>query len=825
MIRRELHQGWTVTAAGGPVPAHVVGREYPAVVPGVVHTDLLAAGAIPDPYIGTNEHTLAWIGRSRWRYELRFDWTSDSAARHDLACDGLDTSASVTLNGVLLGRVANQHRRHRFNLRDALTAGSNHLAIEFDSSLEVVEAMAQRLGRRPQVYPHPYAMLRKSACNFGWDWGPELVTAGIWRAIAIESWSGSRIDAVRPSARADGAVTIAVDLERDSDEPVEVRCELAGVVATAAGGDRLAVDLAVADPDLWWPRGFGAQARYELVVSTPDDYRSMRVGFRTVEVDATPDADGVPFQLRVNGVPVFVRGANWIPDDAFPSRLDRARYARRIADATDAHVNLLRVWGGGVYESDDFYELCDEHGVMVWQDFLFACAAYPEEEPLWSEVAAEAGDAVDRLAWHPSLVIWNGGNENIWGHGDWGWADELDGRTWGEGYYLDLLPSILAKLDPDRPYIPNSPFSWDESHHSNDPSDGLVHIWDVWNERDYTAYAEYRPRFVSEFGFQGPPAWSTLVRAVRDEPLRPDGPELMTHQKADDGQGKLGRGYRSHLPEPKDFTDWHWTTQLNQARAIRFGIEHFRSLTPRCQGTVVWQLNDCWPVISWAAVDGDGIRKPLWHALRSAYADRIVAFDGDDLVVVNDSPSRYAETVTVTRHDLTGDAIVSLGLPVTVPARGVLRVPLAPEYLRDPAAAGCVSVTAPGLEGSVRLDGEPLHGLPPQELTTTVSATASGYRLTVVARSLVVDLCIFPDRLDPDATVDRGLVTLLPGENAVFEIATMKRLDTEALTRRPVLRTANDLLARRESGAGDPIPPPGEAPWNHPPPDHSPAPP
>src|SRR6266545_4493172 len=324
MIRRELHQGWTVTAAGGPVPAHVVGREYPAVVPGVVHTDLLAAGAIPDPYIGTNEHTLAWIGRSRWRYELRFDWTSDSAARDDLA------------------------------------AGSNHLAIEFDSSLEVVEAMAQRLGRRPQVYPHPYAMLRKSACNFGWDWGPELVTAGIWRAIAIESWSGSRIDAVRPSARADGAVTIAVDLERDSDEPVEVRCELAGVVATAAGGDRLAVDLAVADPDLWWPRGFGAQARYELVVSTPDDYRSMRVGFRTVEVDATPDADGVPFQLRVNGVPVFVRGANWIPDDAFPSRLDRARYARRIADATDAHVNLLRVWGGGVYESDDFYELCDE---------------------------------------------------------------------------------------------------------------------------------------------------------------------------------------------------------------------------------------------------------------------------------------------------------------------------------------------------------------------------------------------------------------------------------------------------------------------------------
>jgi beta-mannosidase len=791
MIRRELHNGWTVAAAGGPVPESIAGRSFTAFVPGVVHTDLLAAGAIPDPYIGMNERALAWIGRSRWRYESRFDWAGNNEARHDLACDGLDTSASVILNGVALGRVANQHRRHRFDLRDVLVIGANRLVIEFDSALEVAEAMLERLGGRPQVYPHPYAMLRKSACNFGWDWGPEAVTAGIWRAIAIESWSGSRIDAVRPSTRADGTATVALDLERDGDQPVEVRCEVAGVAARATGGDRITVQLTVDNPELWWPKGYGPQARHELVVSTPDDRRTMRVGFRTVEIDATSDG----FQVRVNDVPVFVRGANWIPDDAFPSRVDRARYARRISDATEANINLLRVWGGGIYESDDFYELCDERGVLVWQDFLFACAAYPEEEPLWSEVAAEVSDAVDRLARHPSLVVWNGANENIWGHADWGWIDQLDGRTWGEGYYLDLLPSIVATLDPDRPYIPNSPFSWDPSHHPNDPSDGLVHIWDVWNERDYTAYAGYRPRFVSEFGFQGPPAWSTLTRAVRDEPMRPDGPELRAHQKADDGQGKLRRGYQAHFPEPRDFTDWHWTTQLNQARAIRLGIEHFRSLPPLCQGTIVWQLNDCWPVISWAAVDGAGVRKPLWYALRSAYADRIVTFDGDDLVVANDSPWPYAEDVIVTRHDLAGRVVASMCQPVAVPARGVVRVPLGPDYVRDPAAAGCVSARAASLEGTIRLDGEPIDGLPPSELTTTVSATGSGYRLEVVARSLVVDLCVFPDRLDPNATVDRGMVTLLPGESAVFHIATSQRLDATALVQEPVLRTANDLCS------------------------------
>lgn len=772
MIRRELQTGWTVRAAGGPIPGAIAGRDIPAQVPGVVHTDLLAAGLIPDPYLDHNEHKLGWIGRSRWLYSVEFDWHDDGMRRHDLACDGLDTSAVLRMNGAELGRVANQHRRYRFDLRDVLVAGRNRLEIEFDSALEVVEAEAERWGDppRPPVFPHPFSLMRKSACNFGWDWGPDLVTAGIWRPIAIESWDGSRIDAVRVSARADRTATVSVDLEGDG----EFTATIAGTRATGRGS----VELLVPEAELWWPRSHGAQPLYELVVETDDDRATRQIGFRTVTIDS----EGGGFGIQINGVPVYARGANWIPDDAFPSRVDRARYAARITDAIEANMNLLRVWGGGVFEHDDFYAECDERGVLVWQDFMFACAAYPEEEPFWSEVAAETRDAVDRLASHASLALWNGANENIWQHVDQGWQARLGDRTWGEAYYLDLLPGIVAELDPDRPYVPNSPFSWDASHHPNDPSDGLSHLWDAWNERDYTAYADHSPRFVSEFGFEGPPAWSTLTRAVHDDPLRADGPQLLSHQKADNGQEKLTRWLGLHLPAGRDFADWHWATQLNQAQAVRFGVRHFRSLSPHNQGAIVWQLNDCWPVISWAAVDGDGVRKPLWFALREVYADRIAIIAGEEILVVNDSPEQLDTTICVIR------AVGRDSLPVSVSARSVARLPL-------PAGDGWVAVRGAHIQGDLRLADEPVDtGLPPAQLRSHVERTADGYRVKVTAEDLAVDVCLFPDRLDPAATVDCGMVSLLAGESAVFDVTMDGDVDPTEFTRAPVLRCANDLF-------------------------------
>lgn len=281
----------------------------------------------------------------------------------------------------------------------------------------------------------------------------------------------------------------------------------------------------------------------------------------------------------------------------------------------------------------------------MWQDFLFACAGYPEDEPLRGEVEAEAREAVVRLAPHPSLALWCGNNENYMGWFHWGWQKDLADRDWGAGYYEHLLPGVVAELDPTRPYIPGSPWSGDPARDTQDDDHGCVHLWDVWNERDFSGYLERVPRFVSEFGWQAPPAWATLTAAVHDAPLTPESPGVLHHQKAKDGNGKLTRGLAHHFAAPTSTEDWHYLTQVTQARAIRTGIEHFRGHRPRCMGTIVWQLNDCWPVTSWSAIDGAERRKPLWYALREAYADRLITIQDRDgtpaAILVNDSAAAW----------------------------------------------------------------------------------------------------------------------------------------------------------------------------------------
>ncbi|MFD0664231.1 glycoside hydrolase family 2 protein [Thermocatellispora tengchongensis] len=429
------------------------------------------------------------------------------------------------------------------------------------------------------------------ACNFGWDWGPTLVTSGIWRPIGLESWSVARLAEVRPLAEVteagDGRVTVHVRAERAADRPLTVEVTAGGLAhalgALPEGETGTAVTLDVPRPELWWPRGRGPQPLYELTVRLADpssgatlDTWRRRIGFRSIRLDT---ADGA-FTLVVNNEPIFVKGFNWIPDDCFPHRVTRERLAERFDQACLAGANLLRVWGGGLYESEEFYDLADERGLLVWQDFPFACAAYPEEGPFAAEVEAEAREHVTRLASHPSLALWCGNNENLEGYAEWGWRERLGGRSWGAGFYHGLLPSIVAELDPTRPYWPGSPYSGEPGLRPNDPDRGTIHIWDVWNTRDYTHYASYRPRFVAEFGFQGPPAYATLRRAVTDRPLTPESPGVLHHQKADDGNGKLMRGLAGHLPVPSDFDDWHYLTQLNQARAMAFGVAHLRSLAP-----------------------------------------------------------------------------------------------------------------------------------------------------------------------------------------------------------------------------------------------------
>jgi beta-mannosidase len=823
-----IHDGWTVSAVEGPTPDDRDLSAVPAVVPGVVHTDLVRARLIADPFDGDNEAAQQWRGSTVWRYATTFEWSDDGSTRHDLVAFGLDTVATLELNGTLVGSTENQHRSHRFDLRGVLREGVNELTVTFAAPVAEVERRDAEHGAWPHVMHHAFNQLRKSASNFGWDWGIDAATSGIWRPIGIESWSGARIAAVRPLVDVDGVdgvATVHVEVERDGatgDAPLAVQVRVGGVRAKAtvgAGQVRASVQVRVPNAELWWPIGHGGQPLYDVAVSLPGMPTAAwqgRIGFRTVEVDTSPDEPGNRFVVRVNGEDVLVRGVNWIPDHAFVTEMDRDRYVRRLTDAVEGNVNLLRVWGGGIYESDDFYELADEQGLLVWQDFLFACAAYSEEEWLAKEVEAEAREQIVRLSPHPSLVVWNGNNENIWGYVEWGWREALAGRAWGDGYYRDLFPRLLAELDPTRPYSPASPFSFVEYAHPNDQRNGTMHIWDVWNERDYTAYRHYTPRFVSEFGFQGPPAWSTLTRVVHDEPLQPYGHEMLVHQKADFGNLKLERGMAAHLPHPATIEDWHWAAQLNQAHAIRYGIEHFRSLTPHNTGTILWQLNDDWPVVSWAAVDFDGHRKPLWYAMKDAYAPRLAtiqpresaAGSGMALVLVNDTSDAVTSSARLTRLDVDGTARAQREAPVHLQARSAIAIPLPAEIadLGD-AAAEIVVAEIDGFPRAVWNGAEVAQQrLDPDAAQASATRTEGGYAVTVTARSYLRDVFLAVDRVDPVATVDTGLVTLLAGESATFHIAGELETDPAAYTHPLVLRSANDLLGRRvvpSLGSGD----------------------
>jgi len=807
---------WSVTALEGPVPPAVQRITVPATVPGSVHTDLLAEGLIPDPYLDTNEKLLSWIGLTDWRYSTTFVWNPAQADRVELNFGGLDTIAEIDLNGVRIGATRNMHRSYTFDVTSRLKAGLNELVVVFRSPVRAADAASLSLGYRPHVNHHPYNAIRKMACSFGWDWGIDTTTSGLWKPVTLVSWSTARLGTVRPVATvggADGLVAVHVDVARATDAPLQLTASVGGVSRTvelAAGATSATVNLTVPDVDLWWPIGYGEHPLYDLEVALTDgstalDSRTTRIGFRTVELDTTPDETGTPFTIVVNGSPVFVRGANWIPDDAFLHRVTKDRYRARLDQAEFAGMNLIRVWGGGIFETEDFYDLCDERGLLTWQDFLLACAAYAEEDELATEMVAEARENVARLATHPSLVVLNGNNENIWGHEEWNWKLRLDGKTWGAGYYYETFPAIVAELAPHIGYTPGSPFSPGENgdlrsdRNPNDEEHGTMHIWDLWNQRDYPAYRQYRPRFVAEFGWQGPPTWSTLTESIHDVPLTPESPGMQVHQKAAEGNVKLTDGLIPHLPLPDDIDDWHWAMSLNQANAISTAVEHFRSLTPHCMGSIVWQLNDCWPVTSWAAVDGYGRPKPLLYAIKHAYADRLVTIqpreNGLAVVAVNDSAEPWAGELTVRRYDFAGDVLAEHVEQVSLAARGTVTVALPTVLAGTTDAAGeLLRADLAGVRGHWFFTEPRDSTLQLGDPQLQAERTDSGYTVRVTVDTLTRDLALLVDKVDPDALVDDMLVTLLPGESTVFTVTSALDVDPADFRIAGVLRSTNQLV-------------------------------
>ncbi|GGM45221.1 glycoside hydrolase family 2 protein [Dactylosporangium sucinum] len=833
--RLDLAGVWELSWAGGPddAPPAVRGAAVPAQVPGEVHTALLAAGLIPDPDSGWGELAQSWVGHSQWVYRRSVHWSAAApGARTDLVADGLDTVAEVLVNGRLVGAARDQHLAHRWPVGDALRPGDNVVEVRFASAWDAAREHERAHGPLPSPYDEPYAHVRKAAANFGWDWGPHFVTAGIWRGIRLETYTG-RIEHVRPLVRLDadhGVAHVTAHVRVDAPAGARVRVELAdpagGLAAAGTGvvaGDEVAITLLVVGPELWWPVGLGGQPRYLLRAEldhggTTLDTASVHIGLRSVALDESPDDAGTRWALVVNGRPVRVRGYNWIPDDTLPSRATPARVAARIDQAVAGNANLLRVWGGGHFATEEFLEACDERGVLVWHDFLFACAAYCEDGDMTALVTAEAEQAVARMSAHPSLVLWCGGNETVLGRHHWGWADQLGTRGWGAAYYLDVLPSVLARLDPTRPYLPNSPWSGTLDRDPLADTHGPSHLWDAWNAADYVHYRDHDPAFVAEMGWCGPAAWTTLERVLGGETPGPDSPLTRHHLRAIDGLHKLTRGLQPHLPTPAAGPDWHFATQLVQARAVAAGVEWLRS-RDRCAGVVIWQLNDCWPAISWSAVDHAGIEKPLWHALRHSFAPRLATVQpvrpgpthdpaGDAglvLALVNDTSTAWQPDVVVRRVGLDGRELARTRLSVPCEPGAVVRTAIDPSVATcgDPAAELLV-VEADGTRTTwtYRPDRD-LSPLPPSR-RLDVAVVEGALRVAVTAVTLLRDVCVFADRLaEPlglrpaDLVVDDALVTLLPGERHVFRVT---RRDGRPLPPAASLQDAVLDLAVRSAG-------------------------
>jgi beta-mannosidase len=619
------------------------GEWRPATVPGCVHTDLRRTDAIPDPFRDGNELALQWIEERDWEYALEFEVTPEllESPEIDLVADGLDTIATVTLNGREIGRSDNMFVAHRWSVRRALRAGRNELRVHFGSAMAYIRT--HRLGHRPKEFNDPVGrcqVIRKQQCQFGWDWGPRLVTAGIWRDLRLEAHDGNRLVSVvvRQEHAASGAVALHLtpDLARpEAGTTCRYRLALNGILVARGSGTRLVVE----SPQLWWPNGAGAQPLYTLTVEVvARDGRTIgqwtrRLGLREIKLDQTPDAAGRAFRFVVNGRALFMKGANWVPAHSFVTTLTRAEYARDLTAARQAHYNMVRVWGGGIYESEDFYDLCDELGLLVWQDFMFACSLYPGDREFLRSVRAEAECQVVRLRHRACLALWCGNNEiealNV---------DALKqpaARAAYDKLFEGVLPEVVQRLSPAIAYWPSSPHRpGGGTEHRDGEVAGDTHYWDVWHLRQpVKSYEKWRFRFVSEFGMQSYSSRATMAAVVDDPDANLFGTALENHQKNPGGNqiilDYVSRRYRF----PKSQADLIYLSQLNQAHCLQTGIEHYRRLMPHCMGALYWQLNDCWPVASWSSIEFSGRWRMLHHVVRRIFAPAVssAVVEGDEI--------------------------------------------------------------------------------------------------------------------------------------------------------------------------------------------------
>ncbi len=678
MYLQSLHGSWQFKQAG-------TDQWLPATIPGTVHTDLLALNRIPDPFVGDNEKQVQWVAQTDWEYQHTFSVEPSLLNQPHifLVCKGLDTLTDVSLNGNPLGNTDNMFRAYRWDVTSLLKAGENQLTILFRSNVNYCD---ERWKARPLIDVGDFsirggAYLRKAPCHFGWDWGPMLPTAGVWKDIQLEAYSAAKLEDVHlRQVHENGEVKLSVNVITTVWDKVPLTARLTvrhpnghtQSVETALSNATGSLELKISDPQLWWPNGYGQQPLYQVEVSLKHgdeilDTHNYQVGLRTLELRQTPDQWGRSFTFVVNGVPIFAKGSNWIPADSFPTRLTPAFVETLIASAAATHQNMLRIWGGGYYEYEYFYDLCDRYGILVWQDFMFACAAYPMYEAAFIEnVKEEAFQNIRRLRHRACLALWCGNNEIEGGWVGWGWTreDTQDLKQAYDQFFHKTLPQWVQAEDPDTAYWPSSPSSDTPFQDPNGDAIGDVHQWSVWHEiKPFSNYRSTFARFVSEFGFQSLPALETVATYAEPADWNMTSYIMEHHQRNTGGNGRIIAYLTQHFRLPKDFPTLVYLTQVLQAEAMRIGVEHWRRIRERNSGTLYWQLNDCWPVASWSSIDYFGRWKALQYAAKHFYAPVHLSVEDNGpqlaLCVTNDTTDAWQGEVHWRLETLNGQKLTS----------------------------------------------------------------------------------------------------------------------------------------------------------------------
>ncbi|MBI9050162.1 MAG: glycoside hydrolase family 2 protein [Anaerolineaceae bacterium] len=662
----------------------------PATVPGGVHTDLLALDRIPDPFVGDNEKHVQWVAETDWEYRYQFTVNSEVFNQPQiwLVCDGLDTLAEICLNGLKLGHSTNMFRQFRWDVKPLLQSGQNELYVKFDSPVGFIsekQAIRQMPGVSHAIPGGPY--IRKAPCHFGWDWGPKLPPIGIWKDIRLEGGEKARIEDVHlTQMHNEGQVTISakVTVERWETTPCSVEMhikspdgELFETELIIPSESEILLQIVIPNPQLWWPNGHGKHPLYQVSIVLHSngqslDQRDFQLGLRTIELRQEADEWGRSFTFIVNGLPIFVKGSNWIPADSFPTRITDDYLEMLIKAAADTHQNMLRVWGGGFYEEERFYDLCDRYGVLVWQDFIFSCSVYPLNQPEFLEnIRIEIIENIRRLRHRASLALWCGNNEMEWGWVDWGWkGSELeDMKAAYDQFFHHTLPTWCASEDPDHAYWPSSPSSDTPFEDPNGQQQGDAHYWDVWHGRKpFTAYRDQFPRFMSEFGFQALPPLSTIRTYADEADWNMTSYIMEQHQKNDSGNQLMVAQMLDTFRLPERFDSLVYLSLVLQAEGIRYGVEHWRRHPKRVSGILYWQLNDCWPVASWSSLDYFGRWKALHYAAKRFYAPLLLSIEDkqsvQDVYITNDMSKTWEGTLLWSLETLAGKVLKSNKEPV-----------------------------------------------------------------------------------------------------------------------------------------------------------------